>query len=173
MTDRSGSRHRANRARSFGQRLTEPLQLDLPLRVRLRIAHREPIQRVEQDLRDDQTGVFLVVGGNDVPRRGVSARRAEAFLVGLGVVPPEFALLDIRVAELPIFGGIVDAIEKALSLFFLRKVEENFDDAGSVDVEMPLEIVDRTVTLAPDLLASGMASLSRMSGCTRTTSTSS
>ena len=37
--------------------------------ARFRIAHLQPFERVEDDLRDDQPGVFLVVGGNDVPGR--------------------------------------------------------------------------------------------------------
>src|SRR5271170_1723300 len=141
-----------SRVNSTLQLSPERLQLALALRARLGILHVEPLERVEQDLRDDQPGVFLVVGGNDVPRSRVGARRGQAFLVGLGVVFPEFALFQIRVAELPVLAGVVDAVEKALSLFFFREVEKELDDASPVDVEMPLEIVDGTVTLAPDFL---------------------
>ena len=142
MTDRNGSRHRVNGARSIGQRLAERLQLDLPLRVRLRIAHCESLQRVEDDLGDDQTGVFLVVGGNHIPRRRAGARLAQALRIGFGVFVPEFALLEIRVAEFPVLLGVVDALEKTPALLLPREVEKDFDDTGSVDVEAPLKVVD-------------------------------
>ena len=91
---------------------------------------------------DDQPRVFLVVGGNDEPRRVINASCAEAFLIGLGVLVPEFALLQIRVAEFPVFLGVVDTFEKAFALFFLRQVEKDFDDASPVDGEVLFKIVD-------------------------------
>jgi hypothetical protein len=42
--------------------------------------------------------------------------------------------------------------QKALSLFFLGEVEEELDDAGSVTVEVFLQIHDRTISVEPDLL---------------------
>ena len=118
------------------------MQLTLTVRACFRIVHFQSFERVEDDLGDDQPRVFLVVGRNDKPRRVISARRAEAFLVGLRVVVPEFALLQIRVAEFPIFLGVVDTFEKALALLLLRQVEKDFDDASSVDIEVLFEIVD-------------------------------
>jgi hypothetical protein len=54
----------------------------------------EAVERVEDNLGDDQPGIFLVIGGNNIPRRMPCARRAEAFLISLPVILPEFALLD-------------------------------------------------------------------------------
>ena len=42
----------------------------------LRIGHFEAFQRIEDDLRDDQPSVHLVVGGNDMPGRVCGAGRA-------------------------------------------------------------------------------------------------
>ena len=100
----------------------------------------------------DQPGVFFVVGGNDVPGRLAGARFAQAFRVGFGVGVPEFALLQIRVAEFPVLLAVVDTIEKALALLLLREVEKDFYDAGSIGVEVPFEVVDRTIAFAPGLL---------------------
>ena len=127
---------------SLGQLLADRVQLTLTVRARFRIAHFQSFERVEDDLGDNEPRIFLVVGGNDKPGRVISARRAEAFLVGLRVVVPEFALLQIRVAEFPIFLGVVDTFEKALALLLLREVEKDFDDASPVDVEVLFEIVD-------------------------------
>jgi len=127
-TERRGSGLGAPRPSSTRQLRPERLQFALSLCSRLGIAHVERLECVEKDLRDDQAGVFLIVGGNDIPRSRVGARRGQAFLVGLGVVVPEFALLQIRVAELPVLAGVVDAFEKALPLFFFREVEKELDD---------------------------------------------
>ena len=48
----------------------------------------EPLQRVDDDARDDEPRVLLVVGGDDVPGRVARAGRREAGLVGLHVLLP-------------------------------------------------------------------------------------
>ena len=47
---------------------------------------------------------------------------------------------------------LIDARQKALSLFFLRKMQEELDDAGSVAVEVFLQIHDRTIPVVPNRL---------------------
>ena len=49
----------------------------------------------------------------------MSACRTEALLERLHVLLPEFPLGDIRKAEFPVLFWLVDARQKALSLFFL------------------------------------------------------
>ena len=63
---------------------------------------------------------------------------------------PVLALLDVGEAEFPVLFRLVDAREKALALLLLGEVEEEFDDAGAVGVQMPLQTLDRAVTLAPE-----------------------
>ena len=58
-------------------------------------------------------GVQLVVGGYDVPGGVLRAGRRQAFFVGLGVLPPVGALLDIRFAEFPVLLRVIDAREEA------------------------------------------------------------
>ena len=55
-----------------------------------------------------------------------------------------------RVLNFQFLSGSSMRVEKALSLFFLREMEKEFDDASAVAIEMPLQIDDGTVTLAPD-----------------------
>jgi hypothetical protein len=50
------------------------------------------------------------------------------------------------------FSGSSMRAQKALSLFFLREMEEELDDAGSVAVEVFLQIHDRTIPVVPDRL---------------------
>ena len=65
---------------------------------------------------------------------------------------PEFPLLDVRQAEFPVLFRLVDARQKALALLLLGEVEKELDDAGSVAVEVPLQIHDRTIPVVPDRL---------------------
>ena len=53
---------------------------------------------------------------------------------------PEFALLNVGKAELPVLFLLIDAFEKALSLLLLREVQEELDDAGSIAVEVSFQI---------------------------------
>ena len=94
------------------------------------------------------------------------------------VVLPEFPLFNVRDAEFPVLFRLVDACEKALSLLLLGEVEEELDDAGSVDVEVFLQIHDRTIAVVPELLVVMWRvrepfAAGEFRGCTRTISTSS
>ena len=90
----------------------------------------------------DQSRILFVVGGHEIPRGIARARRAQAFLVGLHIVLPEFAFLDIGRAELPVLVWLVDAGKEALALLILREMEEEFDNASPVGVEMSFQIRD-------------------------------
>jgi len=41
---------------------------------------------------------------------------------------PELSLFNVGKTEFPVFLRLINAFEKALSLFFLRKVKEKIDD---------------------------------------------
>src|SRR5690242_20765143 len=99
--------------------LADRLQFPQPFGTGRRIAHVKPFQRVEDDLGDDQPGIGLVVGGNDIPGRMLAAGGRQALLIGLHIVLPVFALLHIAGAELPVLVRLVDAGQEALALFFL------------------------------------------------------
>ena len=71
------------------------------------------------------------------------------------VVIPVAALLDVGEAEFPVFLGLVDAGEEALALFCFGEVEEEFEDAGAVAVEVGFVVVDGGVAVGPDIGGGG------------------
>jgi len=54
----------------------------------------------------------------------------------------EFPLLDVSEAEFPVLFRLVDALQKTLSLLFLRE-EEVDNDARSVAVEVSFQTMER------------------------------
>src|ERR1700683_3584859 len=100
------------------------------------IGELQPGYRVENDLRDEQASILLVVSGNNIPGRFLGAGGGDAFPIDLHVLVPEFAFLDIGQAELPILVRIVDAGEETLALLVLGEMEEEFDDSCAVAGEM-------------------------------------
>src|SRR5450759_5057482 len=137
---------------SFRQLLADRLQFLPALCARFGVSHLEYFERIEDNLRYNQSRVLFVVGGNDIPRRVPGACRTEAFLIRLHVLFPEFPLLNIRKAKFPILFRLIDALKETLSLLLLRKVEEELDDAGSVAVEVSLQIHDGMIPVVPDRL---------------------
>src|ERR1039458_1718886 len=140
------------RKNSFRQPLADQLQFLSALCVRFGVSHFESLECVENNLRDDQPGVFLVVGGNDIPWRILGTCCTKAFLICLHVMLPEFSFLDVHNAEFPVLFRLVDAFEKALSLLLLRQVEIELYDEGSVAVKVSLQIHNGTIPIAPDCL---------------------
>src|SRR5579863_7522703 len=124
----------------------------MALCARLGVSHFELPERIEDDLRYDQTGVLFVIGGNDIPGRVVCTGCTEAVLIGLHVMLPEFPLLDICIAELPVLLRLVDARQKAFPLLLFREMEEELDDASAVNVKVFLKIHNRTIPIVPDFL---------------------
>jgi hypothetical protein len=84
------------------------------------ICHFKFIERVKDNLRNDDPGILLVIGANDVPGRVMGARRGQAGPISLHIMPPEFSLVNIRKTEFPVFVRLVDAFEESPSLFVLR-----------------------------------------------------
>ena len=59
--------------------------------------------------------------------------------------------MNVREAELPVFVRLINAFEESLSLFILRKMEEELEDAGAVTVEMLFQVDNGTIPLLPDI----------------------
>src|SRR5208283_276988 len=78
------------------QSLANQPKLASPLRGGLWVGHVQLVERADENLRDDQACVLLVVGGHDVPGCLLRARRAQALLVRFSVPPPELPLLGVR-----------------------------------------------------------------------------
>ncbi len=123
---------------SFRQQLFDRVQFETALFGGSGIRHIEIAQHIEHDLGDDQPRVFLVVGGDDVPWRMMSARRVKAILVGVHVVLPEFPLVDVGGAELPVLVWFIDAREKSLSLLFVRQMQKDLDDLRPITMKVLL-----------------------------------
>src|SRR5450759_1020607 len=134
----------------FHQLFANQLQFPLVFRAGLWIGQFERLERVENDLGNDQPRILFVVGGNDIPGRIARTGSTQAFFIGLHVLFPEFPLLDIREAELPVLVGRIDALEESLALFLFRKVQEELDDPRAVAVEMFLHVHDGAIALLPD-----------------------
>src|SRR5271163_2751444 len=98
------------------QQLTNRFQFPPPFSRRLGICQLEAAQSIQDDLRSNQAGIFLVVGGNNVPRCVVGVGRAQAGLVSFRVVTPIFSFMNIGQAQLPILVRIVHALEQPLPL---------------------------------------------------------
>ena len=100
---------------------------------------------------DDQPGVFLVVGGNNVPGRGARTGGLEALCIGFHVVVPRLALLDIGSTEFPVLVRIIDALDEALALFLARQMQEKLDDATTIAMQVALGVNDGAVAAFPEL----------------------
>ena len=77
---------------------------------------------------DNQVSVPFAVCTDDVP--GCLGCVALVYCIGVGplVVIPQLAFSHISLAELPPFIGIVQSGLKALTLFFLADVKEEFQN---------------------------------------------
>src|ERR1039458_10227796 len=82
----------------------------------LGICHFKRIERIENNLGNNQPGIFLIIGGNDVPGRVLGASRGQASLISLRVMLPVFPLVNVRDAEFPILLWLIHALEESLSL---------------------------------------------------------
>ena len=116
---------------SLGQLLADRLQFAFTFGARFGIGIFEFLEGLE-DIWDTMRRAFSLSSAGMMYQGACRARRAEALLVRRHVVFPVFSLLDVRVAELPVLLGIIDALQEALSLLLLRKVKKELDDAGPV-----------------------------------------
>src|SRR5207249_2538104 len=131
------------------EQAADGLQFLAPLAIEPRILQVQAAQRVDDDLRNDQPRIRLVVRGHHVPRRVALAGGAQAGLVSLHIVLPVAALFDVGHAEFPVLLGIVDARQKALALLLLRDVKKELEHARAVAVQVALQVRDRLVALLP------------------------
>src|SRR5277367_5305752 len=77
------------------QQFANRFQFPPPFGRRLGICQLEAAESVQHNLRNNQPGVLLVVGGNNVPGRVVSVGRAQASLIGFSVLIPVLSFLNI------------------------------------------------------------------------------
>jgi hypothetical protein len=70
-------------------------------------------------------------------------------LVGVLVLIPALALLEVAGAELPILGGVVEAGPEALGLLLLGDVQEELEDGRALVRQHLLEVADVGVAGPP------------------------
>ena len=85
----------------------------------LGIRHLKFIERIQDNLGNNQPGILLIIGGNNIPGSVMGAGRVQASLISLHVILPVFPLVNIREAEFPVFVRLINALEESLSLFVL------------------------------------------------------
>jgi len=100
----------------------------------------EVLHDVDQDAGDGDVPKVFVVGRNDEPRGVFAAGGGEKELVGLGVLIPELALLEVGLGEFPTLVRVVDAGLEAAGLLFMGDVEEELEDEDIVVGEHGLEL---------------------------------
>ncbi len=100
------------------------LQFLEALIIDCRITHPEFLHGIEDDLRNDQPGVLLVVGRNDIPGRISGAGRVQTRLIRFYLIIPALPLAHVCEAELPVPVRLIDSVQKTFSLFVLREVEK-------------------------------------------------
>src|ERR1035438_9171408 len=79
----------------------------------------------------------------------IGAGRVQAILKSLDVILPVFPLVNVREAELPVLVRLINALQESLSLFVLRKMEEELKYPGAVTVEVFLQVHDGAIALLP------------------------
>ena len=102
----------------------------------LRILDIEGFHLLSHNVRNNEAHVFLIVCWNDIPWRFLSRGRIYSFLVGCLVVILKASLSDIAVIELPIFLLLVNARDKAITLFIFTQVQKELYDPGPIPNEV-------------------------------------
>jgi hypothetical protein len=102
----------------------------------------EALHEIDDDRRDGDVAIPLVIGWDDEPRGVLAAGGGEDVVVGVDVVRPELTFLDVGVGELPLFVLVVDAGLEAAGLLFVRDVEIELEDEDVVVGEEAFELVD-------------------------------
>ncbi len=69
----------------------------------------QTLHQVDDDRGDGDVAVPLVVGWDDEPRGVFGAGGGEDVVVGVDVLGPELALVEVGFGELPVLFGVVDA----------------------------------------------------------------
>ena len=78
------------------------------------------LNRIKDNLGNNQTGILLIIGRDDIPRVFFCTCCVQAILISLHVLRPVFSFVNVREAKFPVFVGLFDALKESLALFFLR-----------------------------------------------------
>jgi len=81
----------------------------------------------------------------------MGAGGTQAILKSPHVLLPIFPLVNVGETQFPILVRLINASQKPPSLFFLRKMEEHFNDTGSVPIEVTFQVGNGTIPFVPDV----------------------
>ncbi|MPM82523.1 hypothetical protein SDC9_129584 [bioreactor metagenome] len=104
-------------------------------------------QHLAQHRGHHQIAVGLGVGGHNGPGRPWRVRGSQQPAVGLLVVVPLGAHLEVVLVELPVLAGVVQPLLQPLALFVLADVQHELDDHRAGLAEHALEVVDLRIAL--------------------------
>ena len=111
------------------QQFADGFQFPPPFRGGLGIGHFQLLECIQDNFGNNQPGILLVIGGDDIPRRVSSAGRGQAVLISLHVMLPVFPLVNVRETDFPVLVRLINAREEAIPLFVLGQVQKTFNDA--------------------------------------------
>ena len=93
----------------------------------------------------------FVVGRHHMPWRHRRRSVADDVLIDRLVSRPQRALGDVPHRELPVFGRLLQPLQKALALFLFGDVEKEFQDHGAVARQIALHRGNVLEAFAPDI----------------------
>jgi hypothetical protein len=165
----------------IGSQLASPFSYRLQflplLCVRFRIIHLLSSSALTV-IRETESRAFpLSSAGTTYQGASLVLLALKALIIGPHIVLPEFPPHAVRKAKCPVLFGLIDTRRKALALLLLRKLEEELDAAGSIEVKLFLQITIERSCSCPTVVSSGdvsgSPSLQRILRYTWTISTSS
>lgn len=137
--------------------LADPLDFGKMFFIGFGVFHRERPEGFNKDVGDDEAGVAFIVSRNGIPRGQGVAGLLQALAVHLLKIVPLGPALQVRLADLPVFVGLLGAGEQALTLFLFGEVKKKLEYLGAIAVQVILEINDVAVTIRPKMGLLGIA----------------
>ena len=110
------------------------------------------LQRVYYDFTHEIPRVPFLVGGQGVPRGLLSGGGIDNLLVQALIIVEIGALGQVAGGELPVFSGVIDALQKALFLLVFGHMQEDLHHAVAVLIKILLVMADLAVALGEKLV---------------------
>jgi len=132
------------------QALSRPTEFTSLAAGELRECQVQILERLENDLGDQHMREPLVVGGNDVPGDGLTARRRQHLRVSGHVRLPFRSLHHVRRGELPVLRRVVESVQQSSALLAALDVQKELADDRPVSEQVTLERVDVLEPLLPE-----------------------
>ena len=92
-----------------------------------------------------------MVGRNDKPRCLCSAAPRQCVFISGNIIVPEFPLPVVGLADLPMFGGVLQPLLESLQLLSPGDVQVKLENVGVMLCEAFFKCVDPVLAAAPNL----------------------